>query len=481
MTTGRATARAFVLLGAACALVPALAMWGFTVDDALIPVRYAHNIASGAGYRFDARGASTDGVTPLPWALLLAPLSSPDGLVVLVRAKLLGVAAWAVGGGVLGARVGAMVRGRPLPQVVTAALALLVMGLAFPIGAWAASGMETGLATALATVAVARLGVSRPSAVAATAGVVAAFRPEMVVWAIALAVGAAVLGRESDAEKERGVPAAARGAALAAAPFLLCAAIRLAVFGRPAPLAVLAKPSDLSHGALYVGAATLVLLTPLLVTAPLALVRVARQDAAGRDVALARVVVIAFAAHALAVLAAGGDWMPYARLMVPVAPSLVIAFVALLGSSRLAFVGARLAAAIVLGALLAVRAAPAGRGVHGDRADLIRRARPVLAGAHVVAALDVGWVSAATDASIVDLAGLTDASIAMLPGGHTSKRVDTSMLLDRNVDTMIVYSDVRVVELRIVRSELFAARFEKTAELSLGSRGAFYTVYRRRQ
>ena len=97
-----------------------------------------------------------------------------------------------------------------------------------------------------------------------------------------------------------------------------------------------------------------------------------------------------------------------------------------------------------------------------------------------MAALDVGWVSAATEASIVDLAGLTDASIAMLPGGHTSKRVDTSMLLDRNVDTMIVYSDVRVVELRIVRSELFDARFEKTAELPLGSRGAFYTVYRRR-
>ena len=189
---------------------------------------------------------------------------------------------------------------------------------------------------------------------------------------------------------------------------------------------------------------------------------------------------IAFAAHAMAVLAAGGDWMPYARLMVPVAPSLVVAFVALLSSSRHALAVSRLAAAFILGTLLAVRAAPAGRGVHGDRADLIMRARPVLADAHVVAALDIGWVSAATDASIVDLAGLTDALIAMLPGGHTSKRVDTSMLLDRGVDTVIVYSDIRVVEVRIVRSELFASRFEKTAELPLGSRGAFYSVYRRR-
>ena len=99
----------------------------------------------------------------------------------------------------------------------------------------------------------------------------------MVVWAIALAVGAAVLGREARAtERERAARRtrdAALAAALAAAPFLLCAAVRLAVFGRPAPLAVLAKPSDLAHGAIYVGAATLVVLTPLLVAAPLALVR----------------------------------------------------------------------------------------------------------------------------------------------------------------------------------------------------------------
>ena len=54
------------------------------------------------------------------------------------------------------------------------------------------------------------------------------------------------------------------------------------------------------------------------------------------------------------------------------------------------------------------------------------------------------------------------------------------MLLDRGVDTVVVYSDMRVVEVRIVRSELFASRFEKTAELPLGSRGAFYSVYRRR-
>jgi hypothetical protein len=478
VTAGSARSRAFLLLGAACALVPALAMWGFTVDDALIPVRYAHNLATGSGYRFNAHGPRADGVTPLPWALLLAPLSGGDGVTALVRVKAIGALAWTLAGAALGARIGAMVRGRPAPQVALAAAGLVVMALAFPIGAWAASGMETGVATALATLAAVRLGVGRPMTTALLAGVVAAFRPEMVVWAIALAVGASVLGREGDeppSELGARTKAAARAAAAAAGPFLVCAAVRLAVFGRPAPLAVLAKPSDLSHGAIYVGAATLVLLTPLLVAAPVVLAR-----GRGRDVALGRVLVIAFVAHAMAVLAAGGDWMPYARLMVPVAPSLVVAFVALASASRLAVGLARVAAVVVLGTLVALRAAPAGRGVHADRADLVVRARPVLADARVVAALDVGWVGAATDASIVDLAGLTDESIAMLPGGHTSKRVDSSMLLDRNVDTMIVYSELRVVELRIVRSALFEDRFEKLQDLPVGTRGAFYTVYRRR-
>ena len=35
--------------GALAALVPAIAMWGFTVDDALISVRYAQNVVAGRG------------------------------------------------------------------------------------------------------------------------------------------------------------------------------------------------------------------------------------------------------------------------------------------------------------------------------------------------------------------------------------------------------------------------------------------------
>jgi hypothetical protein len=462
---------AFMLLGGACALVPSLAMWGFTVDDALISVRYAHHVASGAGFRFNVSGPSTDGVTPLPWPFILAPLAAGDPLTTLVRAKVLGAMAWTLAGAMLGARVGA-VAGRDRRVAALAASALLVMGLAFAIGAWAASGMETGLATALATVAVTRM--DRPMQVSVLAGFAASLRPEMVVWAVAISAGAVFAEHRGHGSErsDRTIGLRALWAVCRAfLPFAVCAALRMVFFGRPAPLAVLAKPSDLLHGGTYAAAAAFVVLTPLLVCAPVALWR-------ARGVGLA--VVVAFLVHAFAVVGAGGDWMPYARLLVPVAPSLVVAFVEISKVTRPMWSAGRLAAAGVLGVLLAARAAPAGRTVQGDRADLIARARPVLAGAHVVAALDIGWVGAATDARIVDLAGLTDASIALLPGGHTSKRVDVPMLLDRGVDIVIVYSDVRVVEARILRSELFQSHFDAAERLPLGSRGAFYTVYRRR-
>ena len=48
--------------GALAALLPALALYGFTVDDALIPARYAAHLARGLGYRFNALGSITDGV-----------------------------------------------------------------------------------------------------------------------------------------------------------------------------------------------------------------------------------------------------------------------------------------------------------------------------------------------------------------------------------------------------------------------------------
>ena len=115
----------------------------------------------------------------------------------------------------------------------------------------------------------------------------------------------------------------------------------------------------------------------------------------------------------------------------------------------------------------------------------MRGRAPALAGARRIAALDVGWPSAASDAAIVDLAGLTDPEIAVLPGGHTSKRVDPSMLLARDPDVILLYFRMengervywRGVEARLAASDLIARHYEARAFLpSYGEDDAGYAV-----
>jgi hypothetical protein len=449
-------------------------MWGFTVDDALIAVRYARHLAQGLGWRFNVGGASTDGVTPLPWPLLLAPLARAQPLVVLGRAKLLGLCLWTATGTALGRAVG-----RAVAPAWTRVAALAVMAISVPVAAHAVSGMETALATAIATSAVLRS--ERPRTAALLGGLAAALRPEMAPWACTLAVGMAVIAGG-------GVARWIEAAAVAIGPFAACAIVRTIVWGRPAPLALLAKPSDIEHGLAYAGAACVVTLVPLLVVAPFALARRPR----------ALVIVLAAAAHVASIVLVGGDWMPYARLLVPVVPSLVVAATLIAGDARPLSTAVRSLLAGGLGVVLMVRGGTSGRRVGPDREALIAEARPVLEGARAsrVAALDVGWVSAATEADVIDLAGLTDPEIATLPGGHTSKRVDARFLLARQPDLLLVYAPYglpagglgtwpeaatsRVVEGRLIRDEAILQRFDAMAWLALGTSGSGYLVLRSR-
>ena len=50
-----------------------------------------------------------------------------------------------------------------------------------------------------------------------------------------------------------------------------------------------------------------------------------------------------------------------------------------------------------------------------------------------------GLIGYASDIDIIDLAGLTDARIAHLPGGHLSKRIDPRDLQARNPDAIVVH------------------------------------------
>lgn len=461
------------LAGLLAALLPSLWMWGFCVDDAWISVRYARNLAEGAGYRFHPLGPSTDGVTPLPWPFVLAPLARADPVDALLRAKALGLLCWAAAGARLGAALGEQGDARPLAR----GLALVVVGLSVPLAAHAVSGMETALATALCTFAAAS---PRPWLRAVLAGLASAFRPELLPWSLCLAA-VPELGRET----ERMARASAL-ALLASIPFGLCVLVRLLAWGHVAPLSVQAKPSDLSHGLAYAGAAFLACLTPLLALSPLATLRSGK---------LARGLAVAAVAHAASVVFVGGDWMPYARLVAPIAPGLALLTAISSARSSRGSLALRGLLALSLGAYLAGKAAPQGRGVLEDRLALVREARPVLAGARRIAALDVGWVSASSGAPLVDLAGLTDPDIAALGGGHTSKRVPPSLLLTRDVDLLLVYvssgvtgerpgdlsraTGMRAVEARLLGSTLAAERFAPKAFLRLGSKGAGYIVLRR--
>ena len=111
----------------------------------------------------------------------------------------------------------------------------------------------------------------------------------------------------------------------------------------------------------------------------------------------ARALAAALGVHAVALVLAGGDAMPYARLGVPAAPLLALFVARLAVRTSPRAVAAR--AAIVL-------ACGAARGAHGAggaaRARRSPRARgggaPALASARGVAAVDVGWLRAVTAA-----------------------------------------------------------------------------------
>jgi hypothetical protein len=313
------------------------------------------------------------------------------------------------------------------------------------------------------------------------AALAAALRPELAPWALVFCAGRAL------AQEAR--PAVVAAHALGAVSGLVgCALIRSVAFGHPYPLSLLAKPSDFDHGASYVIASLAVSALPLACLAPWAL---------WRGAGLARAVVVAFAAHALVVALVGGDWMPFARLIAPVIPSLALALVYCANTSSRASLAARASLGAMTGLYFWVIGAPRAATVRADRADLAARAAPILASCTQIATVDVGWVSAASRGHIVDLAGLTDPQIAVLPGGHTSKRVDAAMLLERGVDCALFYVEpgfraaalgdagsvrfAHAVSARLAHSELFATHFKPDAMLALGAGDRGYVLFRERK
>jgi hypothetical protein len=414
-------ARRRQLLGAlACGALfaaPAAYLWGFTVDDALITARVASHLATGHGYRWNVDGPVVDAVTPLGFAPLLALFSGGDVLLTMHFAKWFGAVAGFVAALLLGANV-ACVEGSALRFAALAPLALSA-----PLAAWCVSGMETGLVVLLATVAVTVRGLVG----AVAAGLAAALRPELIPYCVTLTLGLALV--RADRSTGAAAPRVAILTAMAIVPAVMVAVTRFFVFGRAAPLAVYAKPSDAAHGLWYVAACVLWTGAPALVVARWS------SRVAG---SVATAILVASAAHGAALVLAGGDWMVLFRLFVPVLPGLFVAGAHIAARASPWLTCVRVAVASVVSGILLFDKGPASRHVGAQREALIEAASPVLRRSRTVAALDVGWVGAAFAGEVVDLAGVTDDRIAMLPGGHTSKRVTRALLERRGVDTLVV-------------------------------------------
>ncbi|WP_438036751.1 hypothetical protein [Sorangium sp. So ce204] len=423
--TGRERSLLVALAGALSALIPALALSGFTVDDALITARYAHHLALGLGYRFNAAGPVTDGVTPLGWAFVLAPFAAGGPLAALAAAKALGALAWTLAAGVLALAID-RASARPIRF---AALALVPASA--PLAAWSVAGMETGVVAALGALAVALPTLGGALGGAACAGAAAALRPELLPFALVVALAAQAAPRRDAGGGAPPRPAWARALAalaLAGLPFVAVAVARLAIFGRAAPLAALAKAPDAALGARYA-------LACFLLTGPLALIAPGAWRALP---AWPRGLLAAVAVHFLAVAAAGGDWMPLSRLVVPALPAVVLAAAHVASVAGARATALRLALALAGELFVMVRVGPTAARVGSDRLRVVEELRGALAGAEVVAALDVGWLGAATGATLVDLAGVTDPAIAALPGGHTTKRIPGALLDARRVDALVL-------------------------------------------
>ncbi len=442
-------------LGLASAALPLFWLFGFTVDDALITARVAHQLATGHGYRFNADGPVVDAVTPLGFAYLLAPAGGSGPLAALLFAKWLGALSWLGAAALLGreaARSGRLALG-------TTALAV---ASCLPLAAWAGAGMETGLVTALATLAV------LPWRYAPwLAGLAAGLRPELGAWALVLATARALLEGPAETRFRRAFAAMA----IALAPLVVVAAVRIAVFGQAYPLSVVAKPSDTTHGALYALSAFLHAGPPWLVVAGLA----AYRRLGSRLVA----VVLAAFAHFLVLVLVGGDWMPLYRLAVPVLPGLVLAGAELNGGAVSRWPPLlRLGVTLAASAQLTLSHGASAAAVGAQRAHLIEAARPALAGAERVGTLDVGWVGAATEQTVIDFAGVTDPSVARLAGGHTTKRLPADFLERRRLDALVLLTPERGVERRVQSLDGFE-QFRPVASVPLTGTAQRYVVYRR--
>ena len=442
-------------------LVACLVAWRlrglhYVVDDAWISFRIARNWLEAGLLTYDLAYPPVEGMTNLLWTLLSAvwiglwPDRDPA-----VAARLAGLACH-LGALVLLARAAgreaAAMGGSP---TVAAAVTGLLVGSCTSLAYNATSGLETGLWAFLFAAAVERAGVAlRGDARAAVLcgaclGLLAWTRPEGVL-AGGLFVGLLLLWREQRATALR-----------AAVPFGtlvagLCA-LRWSVYGELVPNTFYAKPPSSSLGFGYVGYFAIF---GLGVVGPVAAVPALRRQVFPKLLAGVAAVLL------LGTLWSGGDWMPgFRRLTLP---TLVVFLLMGVGCALARTDGWRRACALGVAGVLAAHAFTAvtlaQRSFSHDAMRELALSAEHTAGVEEVALADIGIFGWHFRGSILDLAGLTDAHIARLPGVHGEKAWDEDYFRERSPELVLVVASgsweppldedflVRAFELGVLRS-----------------------------
>lgn len=413
------------------------------VDDDFICYRYARNLVEGHGLVYEP-GERVEGFTNPLWVLCLAAAMalSIDPVTASLSLSITGlaVAAWAAGDAW---------RAR-YPDAVWPVPALLFA--ASPCAAWhAVAGLGTTLLAALVALwwrawDAARREGRAPLAAGCWLALACLVRQECAIFAAAFV-----------ACEARG-----RGRRAALLPVIALAgwtAFRLVYYGRllPIPYHVKKLPlaADLGYGLRYLGLATLQCGIGILVLAGLG----AAKGLPGARAAAARAAAWAVLAHALYVVAVGGDFMELSRFFVPVLPlALLLASAALRERTR---PGAARVALVAAGLVLP-QWTQLGWTLHGRKyrfldheyfeerwAALGRHFRAATAPGSSVALSPIGAFGYHSRRPIVDILGLTtDALVDVEPdlehvGMKGHHRFDPDWVLAQRPDYVILGNGVR--------------------------------------
>ncbi|MDD9945667.1 MAG: hypothetical protein OXU20_31780 [Myxococcales bacterium] len=411
-----------VIAGLACA-------WPYTVDDAYIVGRYAHNLAHGHGYTMNPGQAPSDGLTGPLWVL-------PGALAALLGADPVQALKW-LGGLCTGLSALIVMRRQRRRRLgdLAAPIAAALYVTQPTTATWAVAGLGTGAAALLIVLAAGTPRGTRVDAPVRWPSMVAAatvgwLRPEMLPVVAVMVLLPALASR-----KPQRRALAWYGGGL----FVGLSAIvgfRLTCFGDALPLSVRAKPAELSNGVEYVLRA----LPWLTGGGGLWLVACAYRWGRSRD----RLSVVGLVAGVMCIALAGGDWMPGFRLFAPLIP--VYAGLAGIGFARAYGKGRRTGALLSLALAVAIPSVdwalrlPQLRNAAEGRRVALELAHELRARGRSMALVDIGLLTYASGLPTLDLGGITDPQIGDLPGGHLDKRLPEALLREQAPDLIVLHA-----------------------------------------